>query len=97
MVTLSDCSLQRRVLASNRFVPRLRVLMPDGADRREARRFLMSLPMRVLPREAHNKELHANTRDVSYRGFFFLFSAQIEVGRQNDFLLTPPQKIPTLR
>ena len=42
--------------------------MPDGADRREARRFLMSLPMRVLPREAHKKELHANTRDVSYRG-----------------------------
>src|SRR5260221_8442004 len=94
MVTLSDCSLQKRVLASNRFVPRLRVLMPDGADRREARRFLMSLPMRVLPREAHNKELHANTRDVSYRGLYFLFEAKFEIGIQIDFVLTPPQKGP---
>ncbi len=42
--------------------------MSDGADRREARRFLMSLPMRLLAPEAQSKELRASTRDVSYRG-----------------------------
>ena len=67
--------------------------MPDGADRREARRFLMSLPMRVLPREAHNKELRANTRDVSYRGLYFRSETKFEVGSQIDFVLTLPQKI----
>jgi hypothetical protein len=67
--------------------------MPDGADRREARRFLMSLPMRVLPREAHGKALPANTRDVSYRGLYFLSETKFEVGSQIDFVLTLPQKI----
>jgi len=69
--------------------------MPDGADRREARRFLMSLPMRVLPRQAHNKELRANTRDVSYRGLYFVSETKFEVGSQIDFVLTLPQKLPT--
>jgi PilZ domain len=67
--------------------------MPEGADRREARRFLMSLPMRVLPHEAHNNELHASTRDVSYRGLYFLSETKFEVGSQIDFVLTLPQKV----
>jgi hypothetical protein len=67
--------------------------MPDGADRREARRFSMSLPMRVLPREANSKEIHANTRDVSYRGLYFLSETKFDVGSQIDFVLTLPQKI----
>jgi hypothetical protein len=71
------------------------VLMSDGADRREARRFSMSLPMRVLPREAHHKELRANTRDVSYRGLYFLSENKFEVGSEIDFVLTLPQNIST--
>jgi PilZ domain len=67
--------------------------MPDGADRREARRFLMSLPMRVLPREARSKALHANTRDVSYRGLYFLSETKFDVGNQIEFVLTLPQKV----
>jgi hypothetical protein len=67
--------------------------MPDGADRREARRFSMSLPMRVLAREAHGKALPANTRDVSYRGLYFLSEAKFEVGGQIEFVLTLPQKL----
>ena len=67
--------------------------MPDGADRREARRFLMSLPMRVLPRETHSKELRANTRDVSYRGLYFLSETKFDVGSQIEFVLTLPQKV----
>jgi hypothetical protein len=67
--------------------------MTDGADRREARRFLMSLPMRVLAPEAQSKELRASTRDVSYRGLYFLSEAKFEVGSQIDFVLTLPQKV----
>jgi hypothetical protein len=69
------------------------VLMTDGADRREARRFLMSLPMRVLAREAQGRELRGSTRDVSYRGLYFLSETKFEVGSQIDFVLTLPQKV----
>jgi PilZ domain len=72
---------------------RLRVLMPDGTDRREARRFSMSLPMRVLPREASSRELRANTRDVSYRGLYFLSETKFDVGTPIDFVLTLPQRV----
>jgi c-di-GMP-binding flagellar brake protein YcgR len=67
--------------------------MPDGVDRRQARRFSMSLPMRVLPREARSKELRANTRDVSYRGLYFLSETKFDVGSPIDFVLTLPQKV----
>jgi PilZ domain len=69
------------------------VFMSEGADRREARRFLMSLPMRVLPREASNTELHASTRDVSYRGLYFITETKFDVGSQIEFVLTLPQKV----
>jgi hypothetical protein len=69
------------------------VVMPDGADRREARRFAMSLPMRVLPREARGKEVRANTRDVSYRGLYFLSETKFDVGTPIDFVLTLPQRV----
>jgi PilZ domain len=67
--------------------------MPDGADRREARRFSMSLPMRVLSAEARGKDLRANTRDVSYRGLYFLSESKFEVGSSIEFVLTLPQKV----
>ncbi len=67
--------------------------MPDGPDRREARRFSMSLPMRVLPRESRSKELRANTRDVSYRGLYFISETKFDVGNPIEFVLTLPQKV----
>jgi hypothetical protein len=67
--------------------------MADGPDRREARRFTMSLPMRVLPRNANPRELQANTRDVSYRGLYFLAEGQFEVGTEIEFVLSLPQRI----
>src|SRR5260370_41778943 len=67
--------------------------MPDGVDRREARRFLMSLPMRVLAPEAQSEQLRASTRDVSYRGLYFLSETKFQVGCQIDFVLTLPQKV----
>src|SRR5256885_5184027 len=67
--------------------------MADAADRREARRFTMSLPMRVLPRDAHGREFQAHTRDVSYRGLYFVAEAHFEVGSEIEFVLTLPQRV----
>jgi hypothetical protein len=69
------------------------VLMSDGAERREARRFTMSLPMRVFPREAKGRELHAQTRDVSYRGLYFLAEANFKIGSEIEFVITLPQQV----
>jgi hypothetical protein len=67
--------------------------MGEGADRREARRFTMSLPMRVLPRETKGHELDAQTRDVSYRGLYFLTDANFKVGSEIEFVITLPQQV----
>ena len=67
--------------------------MADGADRREARRFTMSLPMRVLPREPKGYELDAHTRDVSYRGLYFLAEANFDIGSEIEFVITLPQQV----
>src|SRR5260370_21609376 len=67
--------------------------MSDGAERREARRFTMNLPMRVLPREAKGRELDAHTRDVSYRGLYFLVDAKFEIGSEIEFVITLPQQV----
>ena len=67
--------------------------MGDGSERREARRFNMTLPMRVLPREASAQELLAQTRDVSYRGLYFLTEAHFELGSTIEFVITLPQRV----
>jgi hypothetical protein len=67
--------------------------MADGADRREARRFTMSLPMRVLPGKFRKSELVTHTRDVSYRGLYFLTEAKFEIGSLIEFVITLPQQV----
>src|ERR1700704_4921491 len=67
--------------------------MSDGADRREVRRFTMNLPMRVLPSEAKGRDLNAQTRDVSYRGLYFLADANFKVGSEIEFVITLPQQV----
>src|SRR5258708_38711328 len=67
--------------------------MSDGAERREARRFTMNLPMRVLPRESKGHELDAQTRDLSYRGLYFLTDANFEIGNEIEFVITLPQQV----
>jgi hypothetical protein len=69
------------------------VLMSDGAERREARRFTMSLPMRVLPREDKGREVDASTRDVSYRGLYFLADTNFEIGNEIEFVIILPQQV----
>ena len=67
--------------------------MSDGSDRREARRFTMTLPMRVLPMEAKGKELTFQTRDVSYRGLYFMADSKFEIGSEIEFVITLPEQI----
>lgn|SRR5579864_5439348 len=67
--------------------------MSDGAERREARRFSMTLPLRVFPYEAKGSELQTQTRDVSYRGLYFLADANFELDSEIDFVLTLPQNV----
>jgi hypothetical protein len=69
------------------------VLMSDGAERREARRFTMSLPMRLLPREDKGREVDASTRDVSYRGLYFLADTNFEIGSEIEFVIILPQQV----
>ena len=67
--------------------------MSDGSERREARRFAMSLPLHVLPGEGHRPEFDAQTRDLSYRGLYFLAEANFEVGSEIEFVLTLPERV----
>src|SRR4029077_607663 len=70
-----------------------RSAMPDGADRREARRFNMTLPMRLLPHDSNSPELPAQTRDVSYRGLYFLAEAHFKLGSSIEFVITLPKQV----
>ena len=49
--------------------------------------------MRVLPREPKGHELDAHTRDVSYRGLYFLADANFEIGSEIEFVITLPQQV----
>ncbi len=81
------------MLVLPRILERRGYLMSDGSERREARRFNMNLPLRVLPREAKGRELTAHTRDLSYQGLYFLAEADFKVGNEIDFVITLPQQV----
>lgn len=53
----------------------------------------MMLPVRVMAYDSNSPELRANTRDVSYRGLYFLTEARFEDGSEIDFILTLPQQM----
>jgi hypothetical protein len=67
--------------------------MSDLSDRREARRFVMNLPVRVLAHDQKSPEYKAQTRDVSYRGLYFHSDARFEKGHEIDFILTLPRQV----
>jgi PilZ domain len=48
--------------------------------------------MRVLARDREQHELLGQTRDVSYRGLYFLSNANFEAGTEIDFVLSLPQQ-----
>lgn len=66
----------------------------ETTDRRNARRFNMTLPL--LVRFNHNgtmEEKAAHTRDVSFRGVYFMMEAPPEEGCSVEIVLTLPQQI----
>jgi hypothetical protein len=68
--------------------------MADGADRRTARRFSMMLPLKVrFPDEGGVTEKSGETRDVSFRGLYFMTEGSPEAGSSIEFVLTLPQQI----
>jgi PilZ domain-containing protein len=73
-------------------IPRVGGAMSEGPDRREARRFNMTLPLRVLPHEPRGPELTAQTRDVSYRGLYFLAETKFPIGSEIEFVITLPEQ-----
>ena len=67
--------------------------MSTGADRREARRFTMSLPLRVLGGPRDGEEIATETRDVSYRGLYFMAESEFEAGKPINFVITLPETV----
>lgn len=81
------------MLAFHRFLPGQGDLMSTSSERREARRFAMSLPLRVVSRNKPNSALQVQTRDVSYRGLYFLAETSFDIGSEIDFVITLPQQV----
>jgi len=67
--------------------------MSEENDRREARRYNMTLPLRILSLDSNSAELSAFTRDVSYRGLYFLAETDAKIGSNIEFVITLPEQI----
>lgn len=68
--------------------------MDGSIERRSARRFSMTLPLKVrFSSDDGVTEKGAETRDVSFRGLYFLIEAPVENGSPIEFVLTLPQQI----
>ena|SRR5579863_5950083 len=68
--------------------------METAVERRAARRFSMMLPVKVRFEASQGvAELQGETRDVSFRGLYFLIESSVETGSSIEFVLTLPQQI----
>ncbi len=68
--------------------------MENIVERRAARRFTMMLPLKVRMKAGDGvTEQQGETRDVSFRGLYFLIEAGVESGSSIEFVLTLPQQI----
>lgn len=68
--------------------------MDNSVERRAARRFSMLLPLKVRFSASEGViEKQGETRDVSFRGLYFLIEASVETGSSIEFVLTLPQQI----
>jgi len=68
--------------------------MENGVERRTARRFSMMLPLKVrFSTGSGVTEKPGETRDVSFRGLYFMIEASVESGSSIEFVLTLPQQI----
>jgi hypothetical protein len=53
----------------------------------------MALPMTLRKTGSKGGETPAETRDVSFRGLYFMTDSGVEVGSQIEFVLTLPKQI----
>ena len=73
---------------------RKRGLVENDVERRAARRFSMNLPVKVRFSAGDSvSEKQGETRDVSFRGLYFMIEAALETGTSIEFVLTLPQQI----
>ena len=68
--------------------------MENAEERRASRRYTMSLPVTI---RANGREVAAEqrgkTRDVSFRGLYFMTDADCDPGTEIEFILTLPKEI----
>lgn len=68
--------------------------MGNGIERRASRRFTMNLPLLVRTAGPNGAvEQRGQTRDVSFRGLYFMIEARVEPGNEIEFILTLPKEI----
>ena len=67
--------------------------MQESTERRASRRFTMTLPLTVRSSEPGGNERQGQTRDVSFRGLYFLIEADFAPGSPIEFILTLPREI----
>jgi len=68
--------------------------MAYSMERRASRRFTMTLPLTVrVSGPDGGIERQGQTRDVSFRGLYFLMDADFELGSAIEFILTLPREI----
>jgi|SRR5579864_7010510 len=91
----TGCAPRSAVLGLGQFCVIPRGSMTDEMnDRRTARRFHMGLPLQVrFMNNGTNEEKSARTRDVSFRGVYFLTDTLVETGSALELVLTLPQQI----
>lgn len=68
--------------------------MANPTERRASRRFTMALPLTVRANGPNGvTERQGQTRDVSFRGLYFLMDADFTPGSAIEFILTLPREI----
>ena len=68
--------------------------MATGFERRTSRRISMNLPLTVrYPKGDSNAEVATQTRDVSFRGIYFLLEDNFQIGSSLEFVLTLPKEV----
>ena len=68
--------------------------MGNGTERRASRRFTMGLPLTVIsPGPEGTIKQRGQTRDVSFRGLYFVIDAPFQTGSEIEFVLTLPKEI----
>jgi hypothetical protein len=53
----------------------------------------MTLPLRILRSDNGGADFRTQTRDVSYRGLYFLAASRLDVGSEIEFVLTLPEQV----